>query len=319
LETHVVPLAEYLETYDARLVQLVDPELQEDESSVGNTLATVWELSFAMVLRRSSAAADLLYLCAALAPEEIPKEMISRPAIEMEFLSRRVAPDGRIRIALSAATFEEAVAVLTHHSLVEMRGSNLFLHRLVQAVTRQRMGAELRTFWERFAAQLVDRVLDNPGALSAQQLLPQTIAASKNIEHHSDQRQATMKGTSILEQKIVTSKNIEHHSGQRQATMKVALIRDQSKPILRLEGDLDAISAHDARPTVAEVRTSQLQDLTVDISGVKFVDSSGVGFLVAIWKDIRARGGVCRIEGARDQPLSILRLLHLDRVLIAGT
>ena len=84
--------------------------------------------------------------------------------------------------------------------------------------------------------------------------------------------------------------------------------------------------APDASPTVerdagAASRAARLADrlflgesITVDLSALRLIDSSGVGVLVSLFKRIRASGGEVRLEGLRDQPLAIFKLLRLDRV-----
>ena len=52
----------------------------------------------------------------------------------------------------------------------------------------------------------------------------------------------------------------------------------------------------------------------MDIYG-ELIDSSGVAALVSLFKKLRSRGGEMSLRGARDQPLAILKLLRLDRVL----
>jgi anti-sigma B factor antagonist len=83
---------------------------------------------------------------------------------------------------------------------------------------------------------------------------------------------------------------------------------------LSIHGTLDALTAPELRPTldaiVAEVRRS----ITIDLSGLRLIDSSGVGALVSLLKRARTYGGEVRVRGLRDQPLGIFRLLQLDRV-----
>lgn len=79
-------------------------------------------------------------------------------------------------------------------------------------------------------------------------------------------------------------------------------------------GELDALSA----PAFRELWTAlvQAQDaVTVDLSLVTFVDSSGIGALVALHKRAREQRGSLRLVGVGGQPLSVCRVLGLDRVL----
>ena len=84
--------------------------------------------------------------------------------------------------------------------------------------------------------------------------------------------------------------------------------------LLKIDGTLDAVTAPELRPTLDALVTEGRKQITVDLSALRLIDSSGVGVLVSLFKRIRAGGGEVRLEGLRDQPLAIFKLLRLDRV-----
>src|SRR5262245_14011931 len=84
--------------------------------------------------------------------------------------------------------------------------------------------------------------------------------------------------------------------------------------ILRIEGTLDAATAPDLRAVVDQIVDEQRMSITLELSGLRLIDSSGVGVIVSLFKRVRANGGQVRIQGLRDQPRAIFRLLRLDRV-----
>jgi anti-sigma B factor antagonist len=86
--------------------------------------------------------------------------------------------------------------------------------------------------------------------------------------------------------------------------------------VLRLEGELDALSAYDLRPTIGRIDRDRPSRLLVDLSGLRMIDSSGVGALVCLFKTVRSYDGKMAVWGASEQPLAIFRLLNLDRVLM---
>lgn len=83
---------------------------------------------------------------------------------------------------------------------------------------------------------------------------------------------------------------------------------------LSIEGTLDAVTAPELRGVVDQLVNEQRPSVTLDLSALRLIDSSGVGVIVALFKRIRANGGTVRIQGLRDQPKAIFRLLRLDRV-----
>jgi anti-sigma B factor antagonist len=84
--------------------------------------------------------------------------------------------------------------------------------------------------------------------------------------------------------------------------------------VLSIEGTLDAVTAPDLRSVVDELVGDNRRVVTLDLSTLRLIDSSGVGVIVSLFKRLRAQGGEVRISGLRDQPRAIFRLLRLDRV-----
>jgi anti-sigma B factor antagonist len=83
---------------------------------------------------------------------------------------------------------------------------------------------------------------------------------------------------------------------------------------IRVRGELDALSAPALRPLFDDLVDNRRHDITVDLSELRLVDSSGVGALVSLYKRIRAAGGSVQFSGVTAQPLVIFKLLRLDLV-----
>lgn len=83
---------------------------------------------------------------------------------------------------------------------------------------------------------------------------------------------------------------------------------------LKIEGTLDAMTAPELRPLMDEIVTEGRSQVTLDLSSLRLIDSSGVGVLVSLFKRVRSNGGDVSIVGLKDQPLAIFKLLRLDRV-----
>jgi anti-sigma B factor antagonist len=84
---------------------------------------------------------------------------------------------------------------------------------------------------------------------------------------------------------------------------------------LQIEGALDALTARDVRPILDQIIADKPKRVIVDLEGLTLLDSSGVGAIVSLFKRVKADGGVVVVANARDQPLAVLKLLKLDRVL----
>jgi transcriptional regulator with XRE-family HTH domain len=114
------------------------------------TVDTTWSLSFQQIEQQNTAAADLLRLCAFLAPDAIPEELLTRGATEL----------GAVLGVASLDPFKlnEALEVLRRYSLVRRNGSThmLSIHRLVQAVLKESMDQEAQKAWTERAVRAVN-------------------------------------------------------------------------------------------------------------------------------------------------------------------
>jgi anti-anti-sigma factor len=85
--------------------------------------------------------------------------------------------------------------------------------------------------------------------------------------------------------------------------------------VAHLEGRLDLMSARDLRARLTEAVAAGQDRLVVDLADVPFIDSSGLGALISVLKAARQAGGDLRIARPDEQPLTVLKLTTLDRVL----
>ena len=117
--------------YADLLEQGYGAELWREPRDLERTVAAVWEVSFSKVEADSPAGAALLKLCAFLAPDNIPLDAIRAGAAD--------AAGAAEGVAARPVAFNTAVGALLRYSLARRDGEMLSVHRLVQAVTRDRL------------------------------------------------------------------------------------------------------------------------------------------------------------------------------------
>jgi anti-sigma B factor antagonist len=86
---------------------------------------------------------------------------------------------------------------------------------------------------------------------------------------------------------------------------------------LRIVGELDAVTTPNFRPFLDALVAERHPRVVVDVSGLRLIDSSGVGAVVFLYKKAKEYGGVVTVHGLCEQPAAIFKLLRLDRVLVA--
>ena len=85
--------------------------------------------------------------------------------------------------------------------------------------------------------------------------------------------------------------------------------------ILAPSGRLNLVSAPQLKKAADDVVAKGRARIVVDLSGVSFMDSSGLGALIGGLKSARQAAGDLRIAGAAEQVLAVLQLTNLDRIL----
>ncbi|MCW2829438.1 MAG: anti-sigma factor antagonist [Aeromicrobium sp.] len=90
---------------------------------------------------------------------------------------------------------------------------------------------------------------------------------------------------------------------------------DQGIGVVRPEGRLTMVSAKHLTEAIAGLLDSETTHVVVDLSSTDFMDSSGLGALIAGLKSARQAGGDLRIAAANEQVRTVLRLTNLDKVL----
>lgn len=121
-------------------------------------VATTWSISFRKVEEHNPTATALLRICAFLAPDAIPEELL-REALKTPAGEAR--HDGEAASSVLSAHFDEAIALLRMYSLVQRSPQNqtLSIHRLVQTVVREVMSEAERDTWVQRTLQAVQDTL----------------------------------------------------------------------------------------------------------------------------------------------------------------
>jgi tetratricopeptide (TPR) repeat protein len=139
------------------------------------TVERTWELSFQRLETESPGGVALLQLCAFLAPDDIPRDVIVSGAQHLPEPLRETVRDG--------LAFDNAVRAIRRYSLIDTTGeSTLSMHRLVQAVVRDRLDWPGRQGWAEAAVKVVNRAFpaqsdDVRTRKECDRLLPHAIAA----------------------------------------------------------------------------------------------------------------------------------------------
>ena len=112
------------------------------------SVAAVFEISCQSLQESSPEAAELLNLIALLAPDDIPLSLLTEGAKHLPVSLETTVGD--------PLAMDDALSALRRYSLVEISDESLAVHRLVQAVVRDRMEEDEKKAWAGAAVELVN-------------------------------------------------------------------------------------------------------------------------------------------------------------------
>lgn len=86
--------------------------------------------------------------------------------------------------------------------------------------------------------------------------------------------------------------------------------------IIKVNGDMDADGCQELRPQIETILENMKGDnLVLDLMNVSFLDSSGIGAIVFMFKRLKANNKSFEIIGVNGQPKEILHLLRVDKAI----
>jgi len=96
------------------------------------------------------------------------------------------------------------------------------------------------------------------------------------------------------------------------------LITDGNLRVTVLVSRLDAAIVRDFKTGVDAAWTSGITAVEIDLASVEFVDSSGIGALLSVYRKLPAGSGATRLVNVKPGVLAVLELLRLHRVFELG-
>ncbi|MGO8948791.1 MAG: FxSxx-COOH system tetratricopeptide repeat protein [Ktedonobacterales bacterium] len=161
LEETGCSLSDYLQLYQTHRHALLARRGRQ-ATQYPASVATTWSLSLQHVEETNPAAAELLRLCALLAPDHIPEELLTEGTPHWSPVLQEAVAD--------RFTFNHMLETLLAFSLVKRLAEDrlLSIHRLVQVVQREHLTSEERRQWAERVVQAVHAIFPHdPGAITS--------------------------------------------------------------------------------------------------------------------------------------------------------
>jgi anti-sigma B factor antagonist len=94
-------------------------------------------------------------------------------------------------------------------------------------------------------------------------------------------------------------------------TIETQTALDGTSVAIRLSGDLDLYAAPRLRTTVVEILVEGAERIDIDMAGISYLDSSGVGAIVSLIMAARRRGAAISFKGIAGHARIVLERTHL--------
>ncbi|KAA3619500.1 MAG: TIR domain-containing protein [Calditrichaeota bacterium] len=180
MEASALDFSAYLKLFTGQRKRLLKKGQPPDYPE---TVATAWEMAFLQLKNENKAAIELLNLCAFLAPQDIPLELFTAAGDKLPAsLQKKVA---------DPLAWQETLALLRRYALIDLQDNHLNCHRLVQAVTRDRLPEKKYATIAEKAVELVNAVfpsdtdpLDYRSWPDCERLLPHGLSVTDHAARH---------------------------------------------------------------------------------------------------------------------------------------
>ena len=95
--------------------------------------------------------------------------------------------------------------------------------------------------------------------------------------------------------------------------MEVAIKDRGEHKIVSINGEVDLYNVSELKKTLFSITDGANNSVVVDMRNVNYMDSSGIGALVAGQKKMKAHNGKFALMNIHDDVLNILKLATLDK------
>ena len=97
--------------------------------------------------------------------------------------------------------------------------------------------------------------------------------------------------------------------------LKIQTEEKEGKILISLEGRIDNEGAPIFQENLNGVLEKKGEKITLDLSKLEFINSSGIGKLLIFYKKARSTGIEMEIEGISEELFSLFRAIRLDKLI----
>jgi len=96
--------------------------------------------------------------------------------------------------------------------------------------------------------------------------------------------------------------------------MEITINEQSSQILITVSGDIEMMTIKEFKEKLLNAGQNADKDIVIDLAGVDFIDSSGVGVLISLMKLQKKKGKDLKIDRVSDKVLNVLKLSSLADV-----
>ena len=100
----------------------------------------------------------------------------------------------------------------------------------------------------------------------------------------------------------------------QESPLRLAVTSNDREVLIELAGELDVATAPELWAAIDAALAKGHQRLVLDLSGLAFVDSTGLGVFVRAGKELRANGGALTLRQPGERVAKLLEITRLQEV-----
>lgn len=97
-------------------------------------------------------------------------------------------------------------------------------------------------------------------------------------------------------------------------SLKITNTVEEKVAVLKIDGEVDMFSSPQARNAIMELVKRRVPRVIVELSGVSYMDSSGVATLIEGLQLCQKYNGTLVVAGLRDNVREVFELTRLDKI-----
>jgi anti-sigma B factor antagonist len=93
---------------------------------------------------------------------------------------------------------------------------------------------------------------------------------------------------------------------------------DQDKKcwVVSISGEVDIFNAANMKKTLTELINEKNTDLILDCKNLEYIDSTALGALVGVLKNVRSYGGTMHLRSVKPSLSKLFKITNLDKVFV---